>query len=550
MNIPEPNNFIEEIVAKDLREGTYEGRVHTRFPPEPNGFLHIGHSKSIVVNFGIAEKYGGRCNLRFDDTNPTTEKTDYVDSIKKDIDWLGYTWDGEYYASDYFGKLYVFAQKLIEKGLAYVDDSTVDEIAEMRGSSYKPGVESPYRNRSVEENLRLLEEMKSGKYKDGEKVLRAKVDMSNPNIHMRDPIMYRIKHTAHHRTGDEWCIYPMYDFAHGQSDSIEHITHSICTLEFVPHRELYDWFIEKLEIFPSHQYEFARLNLSYVLMSKRKLLSLIEHGYVEGWEDPRMPTISAMRRRGYPPVAIRNFAHSVGVQKRDNIIEYSHLEYYVREELNKRAWRLMAVLDPVKLVIENYEGEEMVEAINNPEDLEAGIRQMKFGKTLYIERSDFMENPPKKYFRLSPGGKVRLKFGYIIECTRVDKDTDGNITTIYAKYFPESRSGSDSSGIKVKGTIHWVYAEDCVNIRVHNYGLLFTERNPAEHEGDIKEILTPNSHTVNENVVCEPAVLRDDIPYIQFMRNGYYKKDVYSKDGKDFINTVSLKDSWAKSQKK
>ncbi len=550
MNIPEPNNFIEEIVAKDLREGTYEGKVHTRFPPEPNGFLHIGHSKSIVLNFGIAQKYGGKCNLRFDDTNPTTEKTDYVESIKKDIQWLGYEWDGEYYASDYFSTLYDYAQTLIKKGLAYVDDSTIDEISEMRGNSYKPGIESPYRERGVEENLVLLEEMKAGKYKDGEKVLRAKIDMSSPNIHMRDPIMYRIKHSAHHRTGTDWCIYPMYDFAHGQSDSIEHITHSICTLEFVPHRELYDWFIEKLDIFPSHQYEFARLNLSYVLMSKRKLLALIEENYVEGWEDPRMPTISAMRRRGYPPVALKNFAHSVGVQKRDNVIEYSHLEYYVREELNKKAWRLMAVLDPIKLVIENYEGEEIVQAQNNPEDPASGSREITFGKTLYIERQDFMENPPKKYFRLSPGGMVRLKYGYIIECTRVEKDDEGNITTLYARYFPESKSGNDTSGLKVKGTIHWVYTEDCENIRVHDYGLLFTERNPAEYQGDIADILTPDSHTINSKVVCEPAVLRDDIPYIQFMRNGYYKKDIYSEDGKDFINTVSLKDSWAKKQKK
>ncbi len=550
MNIPVPNNFIEEIVAKDLREGTYEGRVHTRFPPEPNGFLHIGHSKAIVVNFGIAEKYQGLCNLRFDDTNPVTEKTDYVESIKRDIQWLGYQWDGEYYASDYFDTLYEYAQQLIRDGKAYVDDSTIEEIGEMRGSTYKPGIDSPYRNRNVDENLQLLQEMKDGKYTDGEKVLRAKIDMSHPNVHMRDPIMYRIKHAAHHRTGDKWCIYPMYDFAHGQSDSIERITHSICTLEFVPHRELYDWFITELDIFPSHQYEFARLNLSYVLMSKRKLLKLIEEGYVEGWEDPRMPTISAMRRRGYPPMAIRNFAHSVGVQKRDNIIEYSHLEFYVREELNKKAWRLMAVLDPIKLVIENYQGEEWVDATNNPEDPEAGQRQIKFGPNLYIERSDFMENPPKKYFRLSPGGMVRLKFGYIIECTRIEKDEQGNITTLYAKYFPESRSGNDTSGLKVRGTIHWVNADEHEKIRVHDYGLLFKERNPAEYEGDIEDILTPNSHTINDRVVCEPAVLRDDIPYIQFMRNGYYKKDIHSADGLDFINTVSLKDSWAKQQKK
>ncbi len=550
MNIPEPNNFIEEIVADNIREGLHDGRVHTRFPPEPNGYLHIGHSKSIVVNFGIAEKYGGKCNLRFDDTNPTTEKTQYVDNIKKDIQWLGYQWDGEYYASDYFQQFYDFAVALIQKGLAYVDDSSVEQINEMRGTTYEPGKDSPYRNRSIDENLQLLEEMRQGKYPDGAKVLRAKIDMAHPNVHMRDPIMYRIKHVPHHRTGEDWCIYPMYDFAHGQSDSIERVTHSICTLEFVPHRELYDWFIEKLEIFPSRQYEFARLNLSYVLMSKRKLLKLIEGGYVEGWEDPRMPTISAMRRRGYPPEALREFAKSVGVQKRENIIELSHLEHYVRKELNAKSWRLMAVLDPVKLIIENYSGSEIVTATNNPEDDNAGSREMSFSGELWIERSDFMENPPKKYFRLSPGGMVRLKFGYIIECTRVEKDAYGNITTIYAKYFPESRSGNDTSGLKVRGTIHWVDAHTAENIRVHDFDLLFTDRDPAAYDGDIEDILTPDSYRINDKVMCEPAVLRDDIPYIQFMRNGYYKKDVYSEDGRDFINTVSLKDSWAKEQNK
>ncbi len=549
MNLPEPNNFIEEIVAQDLREGKNDGELQTRFPPEPNGYLHIGHSKSIVLNFGLAEKYGGRCNLRFDDTNPSTEKTQYVDSIKKDIQWLGYQWDEEHYASDYFETLYEYAQELVKKGLAYVDDSSIDEINEMRGNSFRDGVASKYRERTVEENLVLLDEMKAGKYADGEKVLRAKIDLQNPNVHLRDPIMYRIKHTAHHRTGDKWCIYPMYDFAHGQSDSIEKVTHSVCTLEFVPHRPLYDWFIENLDIFPSRQYEFARLNLSYTLMSKRKLLKLVEDGVVEGWEDPRMPTVSAMRRRGYPAAAIRNFAASVGVQKRDNTIELSHLEFFVREELNKIAPRMMVVLDPIKLEIENYEGQEQLQADNNPEDPEAGSRTIGFSQNLYIDSADFMEDPPKKYFRLSPSKMVRLKNAYIIECTGVEKNEEGRIIKIKAKYFPDSKSGEDTSGLKVKGTIHWVNEKDAQKIRVHDYENLFTDPDPAGYEGDIEDIINPLSHSINTQALCEPAVLEKD-SHLQFMRNGYYIRDHYSEDGLDFIRTVGLRDTWAKKQNK
>ncbi|HVW63367.1 MAG TPA: glutamine--tRNA ligase/YqeY domain fusion protein, partial [Puia sp.] len=423
-------NFLEEIVEEGLEGGKYK-TILTRFPPEPNGYLHIGHSKSICLNFGLAQKYGGKTNLRFDDTNPVTEDTEYVESIKADIRWLGFEWANELYASDYFEQLYLFAVQLIKKGLAYVDDSSSEQIAQMKGTPTEPGKDSPYRNRSVEENLQLFAEMRAGKYKDGEKVLRAKVDMGSPNMHMRDPIMYRIKHAHHHRTGDKWCIYPMYDFAHGQSDSIENITHSICTLEFVPHRPLYDWFIEKLEIFPSHQYEFARLNLSYTVMSKRKLLQLVNEKHVAGWDDPRMPTIAGLRRRGYTPESIRMFADKIGVQKRDNLIEVGLLEFCIREHLNKIALRRMVVFDPVKVVLTNYtEDEEILKSEDNPEDPDTTYRDIPFSRELYIEREDFMENPPKKFFRLSPGQKVRLKSAYIIQCDEVIKDGAGNITEL------------------------------------------------------------------------------------------------------------------------
>ncbi|KAA2244526.1 glutamine--tRNA ligase/YqeY domain fusion protein [Chitinophaga agrisoli] len=543
-------NFLEQIVEEDIAKGVNGGRVLTRFPPEPNGYLHIGHAKSICLNFGLAQKYNGQTNLRFDDTNPVTEDTEYVDSIKADIKWLGFEWKDELYASDYFEQLYQFAVQLIQKGLAYVDDSSAEQIAAMKGTPTEPGKDSPYRSRTIEENLRLFEEMRNGVYKDGEKVLRVKGDMASPNMHMRDPLMYRIKHAHHHRTGDKWCIYPMYDFAHGQSDSIEHITHSICTLEFVPHRPLYDWFIEKLEIFPSHQYEFARLNLNYTVTSKRKLKQLVQEGIVRGWDDPRMPTISALRRRGYTPASIRAFCERVGVQKRDNIIEVSLLEYFIREELNRTANRVMAVLDPVKLVLTNYpEGQvEELSAENNPEDPSAGHRIVPFSNTLYIEREDFMENAPKKFFRLAPGQMVRLKYAYIIKCDSFDKDADGNITTIYCTYLPESRSGGDASGLTVKGTIHWVSAAQAVTAEVRLYDRLFKVDDPNSEEGDFKDYINPNSLQVIENAYIEPS-LASAKPgdRFQFLRKGYFVADPDSTPEKLVFNrTVTLKDTWAK----
>jgi len=543
-------NFLEQIVEDDIANGVNGGRVHTRFPPEPNGYLHIGHAKSICLNFGLAQKYNGQTNLRFDDTNPVTEDTEYVESIKADIRWLGFEWANELYASDYFEQIYDFAVALIKKGLAYVDDSTPEQIAALKGTPTEPGKDSPYRSRSVEENLQLFQDMRNGKYKDGEKVLRAKVDMASPNMHMRDPIMYRIKHAHHHRTGDKWCIYPMYDFAHGQSDSIEHITHSICTLEFVPHRPLYDWFIDKLEIFPSHQYEFARLNLNYTVMSKRKLKQLVEEGFVRGWDDPRMPTLSALRRRGYTPASIRAFADRVGVAKRDNIIEIGLLEYFIREELNRTANRVMAVLDPVKLVITNYPADQVeeLEAENNPEDESAGSRIVPFSNTLYIEREDFMENPPKKFFRLAPGQLVRLKYAYIIKCDSVEKDAEGNITTIYCSYLPESRSGGDTSGISVKGTIHWVSAAHAATAEVRLYDRLFKVEDPGNEEGDFKSYINPDSLQVIPNAYIEPA-LASAKPgdRFQFLRKGYFSVDQDSTADKLVFNrTVTLKDTWAK----
>jgi glutaminyl-tRNA synthetase len=547
-------NFLEQIVEEDIAKGANGGRVLTRFPPEPNGYLHIGHAKSICLNFGLAKKYNGQTNLRFDDTNPITEDTEYVDSIKADIQWLGFEWANELYASDYFEQLYQFAVELIKKGLAYVDDSSAAEIAALKGTPTEAGKNSPYRDRSVEENLRLFAEMREGKHPDGSKVLRAKIDMASPNMHMRDPLMYRIKHAHHHRTGDAWSIYPMYDFAHGQSDSIEQITHSICTLEFVPHRPLYDWFIEKLDIFPSHQYEFARLNLTYTVMSKRKLLQLVNEGHVTGWDDPRMPTLSAYRRRGYTPASIRNFAERVGVQKRDNLIDVGLLEFCIREELNRTANRVMAVLDPVKLVITNYPENQTAElpAENNPEDESAGSRTVTFSNTLYIEREDFMEEPPKKFFRLGPGLAVRLKYAYIIKCDSFEKDANGNVTTIYCSYIPESLSGGDTSGLKVKGTIHWVSAAHAAKAEVRLYDRLFSVENPAAEEGDFKSFINPGSLQVIPEAYVEPVLL-DAKPgdRFQFLRMGYFCADTDSKPGKPVFNrTVTLKDTWAKEAKK
>ncbi|HYF69154.1 MAG TPA: glutamine--tRNA ligase/YqeY domain fusion protein [Ohtaekwangia sp.] len=545
-------NFLEEIVENDLQAGKYKSIV-TRFPPEPNGYLHMGHAKSICLNFGLARKYNGKTNLRFDDTNPITEDTEYVESIKNDVKWLGFAWSQELYASDYFPNLYQFALKLINKGLAYVDDSTSEEIAAQKGTPTQPGKDSPCRTRSVEENLTLFENMKSGKYKDGEKVLRAKIDMAHTNMHMRDPIMYRIKHAHHHRTGDTWCIYPMYDFAHGQSDAIENVTHSVCTLEFIPHRELYDWFIDKLEIYPSRQYEFARLNMTYTVMSKRKLLQLVNEKHVSGWDDPRMPTLSAVRRRGYTPESIRDFCDKIGVAKRENLIDVGLLEFCVREHLNKIALRRMVVFDPVKVVITNYpEGKsEMLETENNPEDPSTGKREMPFSREVYIEQEDFMENPPKKYFRLAPGQMVRLKSAYIIRCEEVVKDAEGRITALRCTYIPESKSGSDTSGIHVKGTLHWVSAPHAIAIETRMYDRLFKVENLGDAEGDFKDYLNPDSLQVLANVYAEPALqdaTLDD--RFQFLRKGYFCLDRDSSTNKLIFNrTVTLRDMWAKGGK-
>ena len=547
-------NFLEEIIAEDIASGKHGGRVLTRFPPEPNGYLHIGHAKSICLNFGIAKKFGGKTNLRFDDTNPETEETEYVESIKEDIKWLGFEWANEFYASDYFGKLYEFAVKLIKKGLAYVDDSSAEEIAKMKGTPTEPGKDSPYRNRSVEENLELFERMKNGEFKEGEKVLRAKIDMASPNMHLRDPLMYRIKHVPHHRTGTKWCIYPMYDFAHGQSDSIEEITHSICTLEFEVHRPLYEWFIDKLEIFPSRQYEFARLNLSYTVMSKRKLLQLVKEGHVEGWDDPRMPTLSGFRRRGYTPESIRNFCDIIGVARREHVIDVGLLEFCIREDLNKRAWRRMVVLNPVKVVITNYpEGKtEHFKSENNPEaEDKGGYREVSFSREVYIERDDFTENPPKKYFRLAPGQMVRLKNAYIIKCEAAIKDSSGNITEIHCTYIPESRSGNDTSGINVKGTLHWVDANNCTPVEVRLYDRLFKSEKPGLEE-DFKNDLNPGSMQVIKNAMAEQSLAgAKQGEHYQFLRLGYFCVDKNSTEGHPVFNrTVTLKDTWAKEQKK
>jgi glutaminyl-tRNA synthetase len=551
-------NFIEQIVEEDLASGKNGGRIHTRFPPEPNGYLHIGHAKSICLNFGLADKYGGQTNLRFDDTNPVTEDTEYVDSIKNDVRWLGFEWDNEFYASDYFDQIYQFAETLIQKGLAYVDDSTADEIAAQKGTPTEPGRPSPFRDRLVDENLDLFRRMKAGEFPDGAKVLRAKVDLASPNMQLRDPIIYRIKHAHHHRTGDTWCIYPMYDFAHGQSDAIEHITHSLCTLEFEVHRPLYEWFIDKLEIFPSRQIEFARLNLTYTVMSKRKLKLLVEEGHVTGWDDPRMPTIAGIRRRGYTPASLREFADRIGIAKRDNLIDVGLLEFCLREELNKTTHRVMAVLDekPLKLVLTNYEvgREEIMSIENNPEDPSSGERQVPFSREVYIERDDFMEVPPKKFFRLFPGGMVRLKGAYIIKCDEVVKDNAGEIIELRCSYIPESRSGSDTSGINVKGTIHWVSVPHAVEAEVRLYDRLFSVENPAADERDFKDLLNPNSLEIVRAFV-EPALVEaaqsGTQTNFQFMRKGYFILDPDSTTDRPVFNrTVTLKDAWAKEQKK
>ena len=540
-------NFLEEIIENDLSSGKHQSII-TRFPPEPNGYLHIGHAKSICLNFGLAQKYGGKTNLRFDDTTPVKEDTEYVDSIKQDINWLGFQWAEERYASDYFDQLYEWAIELIKKGLAYVDDQTQEEIRVGRGTVSQPGTNSPYRDRSVEENLKLFQEMKEGKYKEGEKVLRAKIDMSHPNMLFRDPLMYRIIHASHHRTGDKWCIYPMYDYAHGQCDSIENITHSICTLEFDVHRPLYDWFIDKLEIFPSHQYEFARLNLTYTVMSKRKLLELVRNNYVSGWDDPRMPTICGIRRRGYTPESIRLFAEKVGVAKRDNVIDLSLLEWCLREDLNKRANRYMTVLNPVKLVITNWEDGkvEYFDAPLNPENPDGPKRKVAFTKELYIEREDFMEDAPKKYFRLKPDGEVRLKYSYIIKCEEVIKDEDGNVIEIRCTYDPTSKPGA-GPWRSVKGTIHWVSIEHSKEIEVRVFDRLFTEPYMGSiPEGeDYKNYLNPNSLEVKTGY-AEEDLLKDSFEIgVQFERTGYFAKDPDSTPEKLVVNkTTGLKDSF------
>jgi glutaminyl-tRNA synthetase len=554
-------NFIHQEIDKDLQEGKNGGAVLTRFPPEPNGYLHIGHAKSICLNFGLAEKYGGGCNLRFDDTNPAKEEVEYVDSIKKDVNWLGFDWVGdEHYASDYFDQLFEWAVKLIKAGKAYVDDQSAEAIAAQKGTPTQPGVESQFRNRSVEENLDLFMRMKEGEFKEGERILRAKIDMASSNMHMRDPIMYRIIHKSHHRTGDKWCIYPMYDFTHGQSDFIEGITHSICTLEFEVHRPLYNWFLDQvLEGEPAperrpRQIEFARLNLNYTVMSKRRLLELVQKGIVKGWDDPRMPTISGLRRRGYTPESIRMFADRVGVARRDNIIDVALLEHCVREDLNKKAPRVNAVIDPVKLILTNYPEDqvEWMEAINNPEDENGGSRKIPFTRELYIERNDFMEEPPKKFFRLGPGREVRLKNGYIVKCEDFKKNEQGEIEEIYCTYDPQTRSGSDTSGKKVKGTLHWVSASHSLPAEVRQYDRLFMDEDPAGHKDkDFKDFLNPDSLTVLKKCRVEPSLKEAEaLDAFQFQRLGYFCVDPDSTpDHLVFNRTVPLRDAWAKMNK-
>jgi glutaminyl-tRNA synthetase len=546
----EPVNFIQRIINEDNESGKWDNRIHTRFPPEPNGYLHIGHAKSICLNFGLAEKNRGKCNLRFDDTNPVKEDAEYVKSIIEDVKWLGFDWEDRlFYASDYFDQMHAYAIQLIEKGKAYVCDLSGDEIRNTRGTLKEPGTESPFRNRSVDENLNLFDRMKIGEFANSEKVLRAKINMSHPNFNMRDPVIYRILHASHHRTGDKWCIYPMYDWAHGLEDSIEQITHSICTLEFEDHRPLYDWYLEQLNAYHPQQIEFARLNLNFTIMSKRKLKQLVDENHVDGWDDPRMPTISGLRRRGYSPESIRNFAEDVGVTKRDSIIDVIRLENALREDLNKRAPRVMGVLDPLKVVITNYpEGEtEMLEAINNPEDPSAGKRDIPFSRELYIERSDFMEDPPRKFFRLGPGREVRLRYAYFITCTDVIKNERGDVVELHCSYDPKTKGGSAPNGRKVRGTIHWVSAQHAVDAEIRLYDRLFLNENPDEG-GEYIQNLNPDSCQTLSNSKLEPSLTIPDKCTYQFERNGYFIKDEKdSKQGKLVFNrAVSLRDSWAK----
>lgn len=547
-------NFIEQIIEDDLASGKHD-MIQTRFPPEPNGYLHIGHAKAIVVNFDLAKKYEGKCNLRFDDTNPEKEKVDYVNGIKEDIKWLGYEWGKTLYTSDYFEQLYKWAIQLIKNGNAYVDDQSAEELSANRGTPSEPSKPSPFRNRPIEENLSLFEEMKDGKHAEGSKVLRAKVDLASPNMLMRDPALFRIKNMPHHRTGNKWHVYPMYDFAHGQSDSIENITHSLCTLEFENHRPLYEWFIKELGIYPSRQIEFARLNLSYTITSKRKLRKLVEDGHVTGWDDPRMPTLIAMRRRGYPPAAIRHFAARVGLAKRNNIIDVALLEHSVRDELNKTTNRVFGVLDPIKLIIENYpEGKvDMMQAVNNPGDEDAGTREMPFSRELYIDRSDFMENPPspKKFFRLGPDREVRLKYAYIIRCIGFEKDAEGNVCLIKCEYFPDTRSGQDTSGKKVKGTLSWVSANESMDAEIRLYDRLFLDENPGGAD-DITSSINPDSLKVVTKAKLEPSVItlkKGDT--VQFERQGYFTVDqATTSENLVFNRTISLRDNWARAQKR
>lgn len=545
MDVNKSNNFIEEIIEKDLEAGKYNS-ILTRFPPEPNGYLHLGHAASICLNFGVAEKFGGNTNLRFDDTNPETEDTEYVESIQEDVAWLGFKWKNIFYASDYFEQLYQYAIQLIQQGDAYVCDLSAEEIAQQKGSLTEAGQNSPFRNRSAEENLNLFERMRAGEFKEGEKTLRAKIDMASPNMLLRDPLLYRIKFAHHHRTGDKWCIYPMYDFAHGQSDSIEKITHSICTLEFVPHRDLYDWLIQKLNIFPSKQYEFARLNVNYTVMSKRKLKQLVAEKIVTDWDDPRMPTISGMRRRGITANAIREFVNRAGIAKRDKVNDISLLEFCTREELNRIALRRMVVFDPIKVIIDNLDEAIEVSIENNPEDENGGSRNLLFTKELFIEKEDFMENPPKKFFRMAIGQHVRLKGAFIVLCTNVDKDEHGNITQIHCEYLPNSKSGQDTSGIKPQGTLHWVSATAALPVTINEYDRLFKVESPDAEEGDFKNYINENSLKTITNALAEPAIADATLQHhFQFLRKGYFYLDKTSSDKNIIFNkTVGLKDSW------
>jgi len=552
-----PSNFIRDIMRQDLKTGKFQGRVHTRFPPEPNGYLHIGHAKSICLNFGLAAEFGGKTNLRFDDTNPEKEEQEYVDSIQKDVRWLGFDWDNRcFYASDYFDQLYEWAIQLIQEGKAYVCDLNAEEVRRYRGTLTEPGIPSPYRDRSVGENLELFERMRAGEFPDGFRTLRAKIDMASPNLNMRDPVMYRILHASHQHTGDKWCIYPMYDYAHGQSDSIEGITHSICTLEFEDHRPLYDWFCDALGIYHPQQIEFDRLNLTYTLLSKRKLLQLVQQNLVRGWDDPRMPTLSGFRRRGYTPEAIRSFVGSIGVSKTNGIVELGLLEHHLREDLNKRAPRVMAVLRPLRVVIDNYpEGQvEYMEAVNNPEDPAAGTRQVPFSRVLYIEQDDFREDPPKQYFRLAPGREVRLRYAYFVTCTGVVKDAAGNVTEIHCTYDPATRGGNAPDGRRVKSTIHWVSAQHAVDAEVRLYENLFLKEDPnqVEEGQDFTANLNPASLELLQGCKLEPS-LTEAVPpaRFQFERLGYFCADPDSAPGKPVFNrTVALRDTWAKIEKR